>query len=106
MHDPQDMLAAAKHFGYETLEDLKYWGDLKMWEEITKLADLLHSHKNEPRYVNIKDQDGNVVGQTLLDKHHLEYVEGWRDERGTIWTPPTAYDYCRTCRALDNVRSY
>lgn len=106
MHDPQDMLAAAKHFGYETLEDLRYWGDPKTWDGVIKLADLLHSHKNEPRYVNIKDQDGSVVGQSLLRKHHLEYVEGWRDERGTIWTPPTAYAYWCACMALGNIRSY
>lgn len=47
----------------------------------------------------IVDQDGVVSGFERTSLERLLKVEAYRDEDGTIWTPPTAFAYAQLCRA-------
>lgn len=47
----------------------------------------------------IVDQNGTYCGVQRSALSSLLVIEGYRDEEGTIWTPPTAYAYAMICKA-------
>lgn len=54
--------------------------------------------------IPIVDQDGNRVGVSHKTPEELCRVDAYRDENGTVWTPPTAWAYYQVCRARDRLR--
>src|SRR5688572_6635846 len=51
----------------------------------------------------IIDQDGERVGVHHALPEELLYVNGYVDENGTVWTPPTAYAYAMVCKSRDRL---
>lgn len=50
--------------------------------------------------VPIVDQDGATVGTANVEIADLFKVEAFKDDEGTVWTPPTAWAYRAACNAI------
>jgi hypothetical protein len=49
----------------------------------------------------IMNQEGSRAGVARRTPEEILRVEAFRDERGTVWMPPTAWAYFSACRARD-----
>lgn len=59
--------------------------------------------KKEAEYLllPIIDQNGREVGMYRVLPEDHEVVEGFTDDKGNVWTPPTAEAYYRICLLKD-----
>lgn len=54
--------------------------------------------------IPIIDQNLNEVGQQWVEPSDLFKVEGYVDESGTVWTPPTAMAYFVLAKDYERLR--
>ena len=47
-----------------------------------------------------RERDEAVAERDAANKRIVELSETWTDERGEVWSPPTAWAYAQACKAL------